>query len=266
MRAEEVTVITDEEAKQFLVAGGEIAPSPERVETTRRVLNLCTQEGMTFTEWNQPLYPEFNWGDVEFFMGVEEEWDISLDDDELSATRLDTFGDLVQYLESYIAFLRNRIANEKARVTNANCATQSAFYALRRRLLDTGAAYYKIHGLGPGVRLVDVPKKHAEPLARELGKDYGLSLPLRRVLWKRIDAGAIQWAFFALSVVVCLFLAPRVPAPVLSGTLFCLFLNLVFGSLVERHVRYQWPDDYQTLGDVARKIAASAQTPAQAAS
>ena len=93
---------------------------------------------------------------------------------------------------------------KKIKITNAHCATQSAFYAIRRRLLDTGAAYYKIHGLRPDMRLLDVPAKHAEPLARGLGKDYEMSLSIQRVLWGRVSTATVQWAFFvAVQRVLC---------------------------------------------------------------
>ena len=106
----EVREMTNEEAAQFLHAGGEATPSRERIEVTRRVLNLCTKEGMTVTEWNQPLYPEFDWCDMEFPMLVEEEWDTPFDDEAFNKTPRHTFGELVCFVETSITDVRNRLA------------------------------------------------------------------------------------------------------------------------------------------------------------
>ncbi len=257
-RNNEPKEIIDADALRLLRESGQLLPSPERVQLTRWLMEVCQDEYSYYSEpphWDESFVPEMDsFGIIEVLMLVEEKYDVFIDEASIESAQLDTFGDTVRFLEPFVAFALSRPDRERRHIVSAPCATQAAFYAMRRSLVGTGAAYHKLHDLRPTLPLTEIPAKHVEPLAESLAKDFGLSLPLQRVVWNRVDTGAMQWAFFVASVVACFYVAPVLPLPFLTGALLCILANVAFARLVGCHARYKWPKEYRTLGDVARKI------------
>lgn len=250
---------TTEAAESLLYEGGEFSPSQERIQLTRWLMDTCEENCWEVSAWNEPLYPALDsFGDVEVLLAVEETFGISIDDAEIRAAPLETFGDLVRYLEPRVAPAMTYATNERLKMARASCATQTAFYAVRRRLCEAGANYHCVHALRPSSRLDRIPAAQATPFAEGLGTDYGLIIA---PYWNPADAKTMQHILLILSAIFCFWAVPALPGSIPLNLLLCVVFNLMFALLKRWYTRPEWPRDVQTLGDVARKIAEVAAPP-----
>ena len=255
---------TYDEAVRLLRESGQAKPSPERVELTRFLMQTCKEIGWNFTRWDEPLYPALDsFGDVELLTEIEAAFGVRLDEAEMMAASLDTLGDLVTYLDPHLASVMLPTSNEREKIARAACATQTAFYAVRRRLCDAGASYPAVHALRPSTKLRRLSNAQTEAFIQGLGTDYGFDIPLRSVVWGWMETEALVLDFFFLSAFVFLFLALTLTGGIWTGIALWILSNAAFSFFTAAYSRYKWPKHYQTLGDVARKIAdASAPQPA----
>ena len=255
---------TYNEAVRLLRESGQAEPSPERVELTRWLMQTCKEIGWKFTTWDESLYPALDsFGDVELLTEIEAAFGVSLDEAEMMAALLDTFGDLVAYLEPHLASVMLPISNEREKIARAACATQAAFYAVRRRLCDAGAAYPAVHALRPSTKLRRLSNAQTEAFVQGLGTDYGFDIPLDKLAWGWAETGPLTLLVLFVVMLICVVLSDYLPGGILSAIGLWALSTAFTGYYLLHCERYKWPKEYQTLGDVAQKIAdASAPQPA----
>ncbi len=266
---------TMEEAAQLLREGGIVEPTPERIEQARQILNIC-EEQVGLTDWNERLYPKLNdLDDVEVFTAVEKALGVRISDAVYEATDARTFSDLVLFYDEQITLIAARRAREKAKLANAPCATQTAFYLLRRRLCDAGVPYYQAHELTPTALDLRLTETQAAKFTDSLRYELDLSLWVDRVMRNGVRTGDLVTAFLittgiAVAVVIAL-CTDRVSGSTVWGGLLGFFAwglcGKAFSHIINRRSQfrfYKLHREYQTLGDVTREFVTVVQAPPQA--
>ena len=176
---------------------------------------------------------------VELLMRVEEDFEISIEDDE--AERITTPGQLCALIERKLGILEAE--------HRSGCPTSRAFYRVRRELTNQGVERAHIK---PRVQLhVVLPLVHRRQLWRELQNALATPLPLLERPVALFWLGAIWFCLLLLGLPL-LPLAPQL-----------WFQFLVFGALIltALHVvtsplRLFPSQNVRTIGDLARRVAA----------
>ena len=256
---------TVSEAMRLLRQSGQDAPPPERIELTRFLMQTCKEIGWKFTTWDESLYPALDsFGDVELITEIEAAFGVVLDEAEMMAAPLDTFGDLVTYLEPRLLPALSALPHggKTGEIAAASCATQAAFYAVRHTLCEAGASFPAVHVLRPSASVGRLSNKQAEYLVREMNKNYGVDVPLRRVVWGWLEVKPLTLLVLFFIMLVCVVLSDYLPGRMASAVTLLVSASALTGWRLLRCGRSKWPKEYQTLGDIARKIADTAATPA----
>jgi hypothetical protein len=246
--------VTAEHAIRLLADGNVPARAPDedalplpRLEICRRLLAAFADAGIGVPHWSTPVAELFFDEEVEVVLGIEERFGLPIPDQDFE--EMPTFGHLALYMEERLRGLWGAVDQ------SGQCATQAAFYELRRALPARSDNWYKLARLRPSTLLGNcLPAAAVEDheafgawLRRRFGCD---DLPVERRVLGVMKYGATWLAMWYVVLFVggvsLLLAGPAVLGLYFVGSAVAVALLLNWLSWPV------WRNGLRTLGDLTR--------------